>query len=66
LERTVSGFRSTSIEELGKWFDQGWIKKDIFKELLEDNGLLEEFISLQGEPNNNATTQKRRPFRQGL
>lgn len=46
LERTVSGFRSTSIDELGRWFDRGWIERDIFKQLLIENGLLDEFEAI--------------------
>lgn len=44
LERTVSGFRSTSIDELEAWVERGWIEKDMLRELLEENGLTEEFI----------------------
>ncbi len=50
LERTVSGFRSTSIEELSKWFDRGWIEKDMLKELLIENGLLDEFNDTSNLP----------------
>lgn len=50
LERTVSGFRSSSIEELSRWVERGWLEKDMMKQLLIDNGLLEEFNDQQQNP----------------
>lgn len=60
LERTASGFRATSIEELAKWFDRGWIEKDMLKELLIENGLLDEFNAILDQPQQ---PQKSQPLR---
>lgn len=65
LERTVSGFRSTSIEELSRWFDRGWIEKDMLKELLIENGLLDEFNDILDQPQN-SQPQKIQPQKRQL
>jgi len=57
LERTVSGFRSTSIEELSRWVERGWLERDMFKTLLIENGLLDEF----NEQAQNPQPQKPKP-----
>jgi len=61
LKRTVLGFRSTSIEELSKWVERGWLGKDMMKQLLIDNGLLDEFNDQTQNPQTqNPQPQKRK------